>query len=91
MNCVNALASEMKSFLERTPPQISYQIAKEGIHLTGGSTRLPFIDNYLASFIGIGFRISELYENSTITGLERIIKDKNLIKKWAHPITQRKL
>ena len=51
-NCVNQIAAEMKSFLERTPPQIAYHIAKEGIYLTGGSTRLPYIDNYLASYTG---------------------------------------
>ena len=41
MNCVNEIASEMKTFLERIPPQISYHIAKQGIYITGGSTRLP--------------------------------------------------
>ena len=29
MNCVNEIASEMKTFLERIPPQISYHIAKQ--------------------------------------------------------------
>lgn len=90
MNCVNEIASEMKTFLERIPPQISYHIAKEGIYLTGGSTRLPYIDNYLASYTGFTFNLSDLYENSTVKGLEIIIKDKEL-RKWAVPITQRKL
>lgn len=90
MNCVNEIAAEMKTFLERTPPQISYHIAKEGIYLAGGSTRLPYIDNYLASYTGFAFNLSELYETSKICGLERIIRDKDL-RKWAQPITQRKL
>ena len=90
MNCMNELASEMKTFLERVPPQISYQISKEGIYLTGGSTHIPFIDTYLASYTGYTFNISDLYENSTLKGLEKIIRDKTLMK-WAKPITQRKL
>lgn len=90
MNCVNEIASEMKTFLERIPPQISYHIAKEGIHLTGGSTRLPYIDNYLASYTGFGFNLSALYETSAVCGLERIIRDRELMK-WAQPIKQRKL
>lgn len=90
MNCVNEIAAEMKTFLERIPPQISYHIAKEGIHLTGGSTRLPYIDNYLASYTGFGFNLSELYETSAVCGLEKIIRDKELMK-WAQPIKQRKL
>ena len=70
-NCVNQIAAEMKSFLERTPPQIAYHIAKEGIYLTGGSTRLPYIDNYLASYTGFAFNLSDLYETSAAYGLEK--------------------
>lgn len=90
MNCLNEIASEMKTFLERIPPQISYHIAKEGIYLTGGSTRLPHIDKYLASYTGYTFNLSDMYEASSIRGLEKIIKDKEL-RKWAQPIKERKL
>ena len=90
MNCINEIASEMKTFLERIPPQISYQIAKEGIYLTGGSTRLPHIEKYLASYTGFTFNLSDLYENSSLAGLEKIIHSREL-HKWAQPVTQRKL
>ncbi|MGN8630660.1 rod shape-determining protein [Blautia sp. HCP3S3_G3] len=90
MNCVNEIAAEMKTFLERIPPQISYQIAREGIYLTGGSTRLPYIDHYLASYTGFTFNLSDLYETSAVCGLEKIIRDREL-KKWAQSIKQRKL
>lgn len=90
MNCVNEIAAEMKTFLERTPPQIAYHISREGIYLTGGSTRLPYIDSYLASYTGFSFKLSELYETSAVYGLEKIIKNKDL-EKWAQPVKQRKL
>lgn len=81
MNCVNEIASEMKTFLERIPPQISYHIAKQGIYITGGSTRLPYLDKYLASYTGFTFNMSDLYEKSAVSGLEKIIKNKEL-RKW---------
>ena len=90
MNCVNEIASEMKTFLERIPPQISYYIAKQGIYITGGSTRLPYLDKYLASYTGFTFNMSDLYEKSAVSGLEKIIKNKEL-RKWAIPVKQRKL
>lgn len=90
MNCVNEIAAEMKTFLERIPPQIIYHISKEGIHLTGGSTKIPYIDNYLASYTGFTFNLSTLYEKATVTGLEKIIRDHNLAV-WAQPVKQRKL
>ena len=90
MNCVNEIAAEMKTFLERIPPQISYHIAREGIFLTGGSTKIPYIDNYLASYTGFSFKLSDLYEKATVTGLEKIIRDRDMMK-WAQPVKQRKL
>ena len=89
-NCVNQIAAEMKTFLERTPPQIAYHIAKAGIYLTGGSTRLPYIDNYLASYTGFAFNLSDLYETSAVHGLEKIIHDREL-RRWAQPVKQKKL
>ena len=90
MNCVNEIASEMKTFLERIPPQISYHIAKQGIYITGGSTRLPYLDKYLASYTGFTFNMSDVYENSAVSGLENNINNKEL-RKWAMPVKQRKL
>ena len=90
MNCVNEIGQEMKTFLERIPPQISYHIAREGIFLTGGSTKIPYIDNYLASYTGFSFKLSDLYEKATVTGLEKIIRDRDMMK-WAQPVKQRKL
>ena len=89
MNCLNEIAAEMKTFLERIPPQISYHIAKQGIYITGGSTRLPYIDKYLASYTGFTFNLSDFYETSAVTGLEKIIRNKEL-REWAVPVTQRK-
>ena len=89
-SCVNEIAAEMKTFLERIPPQISYHIAREGIFLTGGSTKIPYIDNYLASYTGFSFKLSDLYEKATVTGLEKIIRDRDMMK-WAQPVKQRKL
>lgn len=89
-SCVDEIAKEIKTFLERTPPQIAYQIAQEGIYLTGGSTRLPFIESYLGNDTGYSFKLSGLYEQCTIQGLEKIIQDSGL-QQWASPIRQRKL
>ncbi len=90
VNCLNEIAQEMKTFLERIPPQISCHIVRQGIYITGGSTRLPYIDKYLADYTGFPFNLSGLYETSAVTGLEKIIREKEL-RKWAVPVTQRKL
>lgn len=90
MNAVNSLAQEMKTFLERLPPQVSYSIQREGISLTGGSSHIPFLDKYLASYTGFTMNLSTLYEYSGVRGLEAIVRSSSL-RKWVQPIRQRKL
>ncbi len=86
---VGALASEMKTFLERIPPQTAVNITKEGIYLTGGSVHLPCIHQFLADSTGFSFNLPDAYEKAAIGGLEKIIQNKEL-RKWAAPINERK-
>lgn len=87
---VSAIGNEIKTFLERTPPQIAYSILKEGIYLAGGSTRLPDIDKFLADLTGYGVCLSEMHEACTIRGVEKIIKDKYL-QEWVTPVRQKRM
>lgn len=90
-NCVDVIGEEIRLFFERIPPQIRGQIIISGIQLTGGCSRLPYLNHYLATMAGCSFKLSELYENSTIHGIEMIMNDKELRKKWAVQIKPRTL
>lgn len=82
-------ATEMKAFLERTPPQIRDSITSEGVYLTGGTSRIPGIDTFLKRILGCRVNISSNYEFSTIRGLEELIKNRDL-KKWTYTIGNRR-
>ena len=82
-------AEMMRTFLERTPPQVSGSILNEGIFLTGGTARIPGIERYLCRMIGCRINLSTDYEFSTIKGLEELMQHKEL-RKWAHSIKGRK-
>ena len=90
LNSLSGLASEMKTFLERIPPQIAMHIKKEGIYLTGGTARLPELHQYLADYTGFAFNLPDMYEKSCITGLGKIIENKEL-HRFALPVTERRL
>ncbi|MCI5701112.1 MAG: rod shape-determining protein [Lachnospiraceae bacterium] len=83
------IASELKTFIERIPPQIAASVAAEGIYLTGGTTRIPGLDKYIESFTGYPIKLSSYYELCTIKGLEELITHKAL-KKWARSIKEKK-
>ncbi len=83
------LAAEIRSFVERIPPQIQSYVIEEGIYLTGGTARIPNIDRYLRRSIGCQINLSSYYEMCTVRGLEELIQS-SLFKKWANTIRKKK-
>ena len=81
MNCINELADQIRIFMERIPPSMSYRISSEGIFLCGGCARIPYLETYLGSSTGYTFNLSERYEDTTVVGLEKVIHEK-AYRKW---------
>ncbi|MDD3338214.1 MAG: rod shape-determining protein [Lachnospiraceae bacterium] len=86
---LDEIATEIRTFIERTPPQIAKSVASEGIYLTGGTTRIPELDKYLEGKIGYPVKLSSYYDLCTIKGLEELINHKPL-HKWAHSIKEKR-
>ena len=82
---LSLLTREIRDFLERTPPQIRRNVEKEGMFLTGGTTRIPDIERFVGLRCGIRVNLSSYYDMSTIRGLEELITHKAL-HKWAKPV-----
>lgn len=83
------IATEIRIFLERTPPQINKLIQKDGIYLTGGSSRIPDISRVLSEQIGCPILLSHYYDLCTIYGLKEIITH-DALHHWAFTPKKRK-
>lgn len=81
--CVRKGAEEIRTLIERMPPQVSKNLMDEGIYLTGGTSRIPGIDQYLSRILECRIKLSGNYEYSTVRGLEEIIKHKEY-QKWTY-------
>ncbi|MDO4617014.1 MAG: rod shape-determining protein [Lachnospiraceae bacterium] len=77
---MHTIAEEIESLLKRTPPQVHRAIREEGIYLTGGSTRLPGVDQYLKDYLDLPVKLSSLYELCTISGLKELVTHESLHK-----------
>ncbi len=71
--CLSEMIEGLQRFLERVPPQIRDTVAKEGIYLCGGSSRIRGIEKKLAENLGVPMHLSSLHENCTIKGLKEAI------------------
>ncbi len=77
-----SIGKEMDKFLERTPPQIRRLIQKEGIYLTGGSSKIPNIAKIISKQVGCPILLSQYQDLCTIYGLKELITH-NALHHWA--------
>ena len=75
----NTIIDNVKVILERTPPELSADIYRHGIYLTGGASQVNHMAERLAQGTGLRVNISENPLTSVAIGLSKIIKDDNYI------------
>lgn len=69
---------EIKSMLERTPPEVLAAIQKNGIFITGGFSRLKGLAAYLEIKTGIPVKRAKNADINTAVGLEQVISNPDL-------------
>lgn len=77
--CIRAI----NLLLERTPPELSRAIRKNGIYLTGGLANLRGLSTYIEGTTGLHVTVAENPELCSVEGLRKIILSKEL-KKMAY-------
>ena len=74
------IVDSIKIILERTPPEISSDIYKSGVYITGGSSRIKDLGKFVYEQLGLKVNLCEEPESTVIMGLGAIIEDPNLAK-----------
>ncbi len=81
--CMAILAS-VRWVLERTPPELSADIMRSGIHLTGGACQLLALDKFIATHLGIPVLTAKEPGDATIMGMGYLIENQDLLNAVAH-------
>ncbi len=74
------IVDSIKIILERTPPEISSDIYKAGVYLTGGSSRIQDLGKFVYEQLGLKVNLCDEPESTVIMGLGSIIEDPALAK-----------
>ena len=90
LSVIDRIGEDIRSVLERTPPQVRSEIHKNGFYLLGGTSSLPGIDRYLAETLEYPVLLSRFTDEGTIHGLQEIIASKDLTRQWAYPADGKK-
>lgn len=75
-----SIADSVKIILERTPPEISSDIYKSGVYVTGGSSQIKDLGRFIYEQLGLRVNLCEEPESTVIMGLGSIIEDPSLAK-----------
>ena len=73
----DAIIDNIKVILERTPPELSADIYRHGIYLTGGGSMVNKLAERIANGTGLKVNLAESPQSSVALGLAKIIKDDN--------------
>ena len=75
-----SIVDSVKIILERTPPEISSDIYKAGVYITGGSSQIKDLGRFVYEQLGLKVNLCEEPESTVIVGLGAIIEDPALAK-----------
>ena len=75
-----SIVDSVKIILERTPPEISSDIYKAGVYITGGSSRIKDLGRFVYEQLGLKVNLCEERESTVIMGLGAIIENPDLAK-----------
>ena len=73
----NVIIDNIRVILERTPPELSADIFRRGLYLTGGASQVNHLAELLAKGTGLKVNVSENPVSGVALGLAKIIKDDN--------------
>lgn len=77
----NQIIDGIKEIIELSPPEVVDEIFEQGIVLTGGLSQIPSIDSFFANELKMKVKLAENAENSTIIGLMKIGRRKEMIER----------
>lgn len=76
--------------LERTPPELGADVMRTGIHLTGGMSQLPGLDQFIAAETGIPVQVARNQMDCTALGAGYLASNLELLSRIGknHPLTE---
>ena len=78
---INAIVDAVRAALERTPPEISADIADKGMVVTGGGALLKNLDVRLTKETGLPVLLAKDPMSSVVLGIGKMLGDMTLLKR----------
>src|SRR5437867_3463447 len=81
--CINIIINSIRVVLERTPPELSADIADRGIVLAGGGALIKNLDKRIREETGLPVTLAENPLSCVVPGTGKMLSDFDLLRKIA--------
>jgi rod shape-determining protein MreB len=81
-----SLATQIRSMLERTPPEISSEIVHNGIYLTGGTSFIDGIDQFFANEVNVRVNTTKSAQKTVVAGIGYLSEHPKVAARYAVPL-----
>jgi rod shape-determining protein MreB len=79
--CINIIINSIRVVLERTPPELSADIADRGIVLAGGGALIKNLDKRIREETGLPVTLAENPLSCVVLGTGKMLSDFDLLRK----------
>lgn len=80
---VNKVVEYAIEVLRTLPAEVAATVNRNGVLLSGGIMKIPYVPQYIASMLGMRYRLSEEPQFSTVLGGGVLLRDKVLLNRFA--------
>lgn len=82
----HTIASQVRSMLEHTPPEISSEIIHNGIYMTGGTSFIGGLDQFMANQVNIRVNTTTSAQKTVVAGIGYLSERPKTAAKYAVPL-----
>jgi rod shape-determining protein MreB len=80
---VNKVVEYAVEVLRTLPAEVAATVNRNGVLLSGGIMKIPYVPQYIGTMLGMRYRLSEEPQFSTVLGGGVLLRDKILLNRFA--------
>lgn len=83
---INKVLEYVMEMLRTLPAEVAATVNRNGVNLSGGIMKIPYVPQYIGSHLGIRFRVCEEPQFATVLGGGFMLRDKAALLRFAKHI-----
>ncbi len=80
---INKVIEYATAVLWKLPAEVAATVNRNGVYLSGGAMKIPYVPQYIGSKLGMRFRVCEEPQFATVLGGGVLLRDKELLLQFA--------